>query len=314
MRILVTGAAGFIGSNVTDHLLAAGHDVVGLDNLSRGRTANLEHALRTGHFSFERFDVTDPDLPALAEQIRPEVICHLAAQIDVRVSVQNPVLDVQQNVVGTVNLLEAARRAGASKLVFASSGGSIYGSPERLPVTEDEELAPESPYAASKASCELFFKTFAALYGLGWTSLAFSNVYGPRQDHEGEAGVVALFASALLAGRTPTIFGDGTSTRDYVYVGDVANAFGRALAVGDGNRRRFNIGTGRQTSVADLYAKLAAIVGTNQEPAFAPARLGEVQASALDPSSAAEVLGWAPCTPLESGLVQTVEWLRGSSS
>ncbi len=253
-------------------------------------------------------------MPALIQRISPEVICHLAAQIDVRVSIQNPVFDVQQNVVGTVNLLEAARRAGVSKVVFASSGGSIYGSPDRLPVTEDTKLAPESPYAASKAACELFFETFAALYGLAWTSLAFSNVYGPRQDHEGEAGVVALFASALLAGRTPTIFGDGTSTRDYVYVGDVADAFVRCVGATHGDGRRFNIGTGRQTSVAQLYAKLAAIVGARQEPAFAPARLGEVRASAVDPSAAAEVLGWTPRTALESGLAQTVEWLRRSRS
>ena len=181
MRILVTGAAGFIGSNVTDRLLAAGHEVVGVDNLSRGQPANLEQAQRTGRFSLEQVDVTGPSLQALIQRISPEVICHLAAQIDVRVSIQNPVFDVQQNVVGTVNLLDAARRAGVGEVVFASSGGSIYGSPERLPVTEDAELAPESPYAASKAACELYFGTFASLYGLGWTALAFSNVYGPRR-------------------------------------------------------------------------------------------------------------------------------------
>jgi UDP-glucose 4-epimerase len=309
MRLLVTGAAGFIGSNLVDCLLQRGHDVVGLDNLSRGRLANLEEALRSPRFSFAQADVTDPNLTAVVDRIHPEAICHLAAQIDVRLSVSSPVVDVQQNVVGTVNMLEAARRADCGKFVFCSSGGSIYGSSEDLPVSETAPLAPESPYAASKAACELYLHSFASLYGLKWTSLALSNVYGPRQDPYGEAGVVALFTAALLEGRQATIFGDGEATRDFVFVSDVATAF--ALAVeNDGLGQRLNVGTGTQTSVSELYDHLARIVGSSRPPRYAGARLGELRASCLDPSAARDVLGWAPAHPLEEGLAETVDWLR----
>ncbi len=312
MRVLVTGAAGFIGSNLVDGLLARGHEVIGLDNLSRGQLPNLRSALQEKDCSFEKFDVTDADLGAVLGRIQPEVICHLAAQIDVRVSVNSPVVDVQQNVVGTVNLLDAARRAGSRRVVFCSSGGSIYGSPETLPVAEDAPLAPESPYAASKAACELYLISFAKLYGLEWTSLALSNVYGPRQDPHGEAGVVALFASALLEGREATIFGDGEATRDFVYVGDVADAFARAVELDTAVGRRLNIGTSAQTSVKQLYDSLASIIGSDRQPRYAEGRLGELRASALDATAARDVLGWVPATSLEAGLANTVDWLRAS--
>lgn len=314
MRVLVTGAAGFIGSNVCDRLLADGHEVVALDDLSRGRMENLADAQQSSAFSFERFDVTDPALTGLLERLRPEVVAHLAAQIDVRVSVADPLLDIRLNVLGTVNLLEAAHRAGTRKVVFTSSGGSIYGNPARLPVDESAPLAPESQYAASKAAVELYLNVYRALYGLEWTSLALSNVFGPRQDPHGEAGVVAIFGTALIEGRPTKIFGDGTATRDYVYVGDVADAFSRAIVPDVGDGRRFNIGTGRQTDVRELHQLVAGAVGVDAAPEMVPARPGELQAIALDTTAARQVLGWSVQMPLEPGLGRTVEWLRGQLS
>jgi UDP-glucose 4-epimerase len=310
VRILVTGAAGFIGSNVCDALLADGHEVVGLDDLSRGKLENLTEAEASDAFSFERFDVTDPKLPDLVERIAPEVICHLAAQIDVRISVADPQLDVRLNVAGTVNLLEAARLAGVRKVVFTSSGGSIYGTPEHLPVDETAPLRPESQYAAGKAAGELYLNVYAALYGVAWTSLALANVYGPRQDPHGEAGVVAIFGTRLLQGQSTKIFGDGTSTRDYVHVADVADAFRRAVHSGAGDGRRFNIGTGRQTDVRELHTLIARTAGGPDEPEMAEPRPGELQAIALDAGAAQRELGWAVQWQIEDGLAQTVDWLR----
>ncbi len=312
MRVLVTGAAGFIGSHVCDRLLAAGHEVVGLDDLSRGRMENLAEAQRSSAFSFERFDVTDPALTELFERVRPDVVAHLAAQIDVRVSVSDPLLDIRLNVLGTVNMLEAARRTGTRKVVFTSSGGSIYGNPASLPVDESAPVAPESQYAASKAAVELYLGVYRALYGLEWTSLALANVFGPRQDPHGEAGVVAIFGTRMLEGQGTKIYGDGTATRDYVYVGDVADAFVRAVAPGIGDGRRFNIGSGRQCDVLELHQLVADVVGvSDSQPEMVPARPGELQAIALDASAAKEALGWSVQMPLEPGLAETVEWLRG---
>lgn len=312
MRILVTGAAGFIGSHVVDTLLTDGHEVIGLDDLSHGKMANLADAEGSSAFSFRAFDVTDPGLTGLLEELRPDVVAHLAAQIDVRVSVADPLLDVRLNVLGTVNLLEAARKTGVQKVVFTSSGGSIYGNPTQLPVDETAPLAPESQYAASKAAVELYLNVYRALYGLQWTSLALSNVFGPRQDPHGEAGVIAIFGTALLQGRTAKIFGDGTATRDYVYVGDVAAAFARAVQPGRGDGRRFNIGTGRQTDVRELLQLVASWVEGPAEPEMVPARPGELQAIALDASAAQDALDWSMQTPLEPGLERTVAWLRTS--
>jgi len=315
VRILVTGAAGFIGSTVADRLIADGHEVVGVDDLSRGTLDNLADARkaaeeRAGAFAFTQADVTEPGFADALADARPEVVCHLAAQIDVRISVADPVLDARLNVLGTVNVLEAARRAGARKLVFTSSGGSIYGTPERLPVSERAPVDPESPYAASKVCGEVYLGTYRHLYGLQSTALALGNVYGPRQDPHGEAGVVAIFATALLQGRQAKIFGDGTATRDYVYVDDVADAFARAVGTGaDG--LRLNIGTGRQTSVRELHGLVADAVGAPGGPAYAAARLGELQAIALDCAAAGEALGWDAATPLERGIPATVDFIRG---
>jgi UDP-glucose 4-epimerase len=314
VRVLVTGAAGFIGSNLVDRLLAGGHDVVGVDDLSRGRLENLSHARsanerRSGAFSFSQFDVTDPLFPELVSRARPEVVCHLAAQIDVRISVADPLLDARLNVLGTINVAEACRQGGVRKLVFTSSGGSIYGEPDQLPVAEGAPLDPHSPYAAAKAAGELYLGAYRAMYGLAYTSLALGNVYGPRQDPHGEAGVVAIFSTALLRGRPTKIFGDGTSTRDYVYVADVVDAFARATGeAGDG--RRYNIGTGVQTSVTELHGLVASAVAVPAEPTYVAPRIGELQAIALDCAAAGADLGWAPATDMRTGIGQTVEWIR----
>jgi UDP-glucose 4-epimerase len=316
VRFLVTGAAGFIGSTLVDRLIADGHDVVGVDDMSSGKMANLASARaankeRRGAFSLTRLSVTDPGLADVVAKARPEVVCHLAAQIDVRKSVADPVNDATVNVVGTINLLEACRKAEVRKVVFTSSGGSIYGTQTKLPVNERVKPAPESPYAASKASGELYLNAFAKMYGLEYTSLALANVYGPRQDPHGEAGVVAIFGTAMLTGRPTKVFGDGGNTRDYVFVDDVVEAFVRASGPG-GNGRRLNIGTGIQTTDRHLHSVVAAAAGAPDDPEHAPPRLGDARSIALDASAARQAIGWEPWTRLEDGVKATVEWLRST--
>jgi UDP-glucose 4-epimerase len=309
MKTVVTGAAGFIGSNLVDRLLAEGHEVVGVDDLSNGKMRNLESASEAGRsFRFVQADIAADGFIDAVIEAAPELIFHLAAQVDVRVSVADPALDARMNVLGTIGVCEAARRSGARKLVFTSSGGTIYGEPERLPVDESAPVHPLSPYAVSKVAGELYLDAYREMHGLQWTSLALGNVYGPRQDPHGEAGVVAIFGTAMLEGQPTKIFGDGTSTRDYVFVGDVVDALVRAGEKGDG--RRFNIGTGVQTNVRDLHRLVAAAADAPDEPEFAPARTGELQANALDATAAAQELGWSPGTQIAAGIGATVDWLR----
>jgi UDP-glucose 4-epimerase len=307
--VLVTGGAGFVGSTLVDLLLADGHRVTVVDNLSRGRRTNLppDHRALTLHEA----DVRDPGLPALLDRCRPEVVFHLAAQIDVRASVIDPRTDADVNVLGTLAVAEAARRAGTRKVVFASSGGAIYGSATPLPLPESTPVAPLSPYGVAKVSGELYLNALSRLHGLQCTHLAMANVYGPRQDPHGEAGVVAVFIDALLAGRPTRVFGDGGNTRDYVYVRDAAAAF--AAAAGPiGDRRRFHVGTGVQTSDLELHRLIAAELGVPNTPQHAPARLGDLRASALDAGAAARDLGWRPRIGLAEGIARTVEAHRAA--
>jgi UDP-glucose 4-epimerase len=312
MRALVTGGAGFIGSNLVDRLLAAGHAVEVVDDLSSGKLSNLADA-RAGadhEFSFHQMDICDPMVVELVERRRPDVVFHLAAQIDVRVSVQDPVRDARTNVLGTLNVLEGARRAGAAKVVFASSGGTIYGDvdPEDLPVAESHPQRPVSPYGVSKKVATDYLHAYRELHQLEYTSLALANVYGPRQDPHGEAGVVAIFAGRLLAGEPCTVFGTGEQTRDYVYVDDVADAFVRAAERGSG--LLCNIGTGVETSVNELYRAMADHAGVQDPPTRAPARPGELDRSCLDAGRAKLHLGWEPFTDLRTGTAAVLDWFR----
>ncbi|MBM3663406.1 MAG: NAD-dependent epimerase/dehydratase family protein [Actinobacteria bacterium] len=315
MKALVTGGAGFIGSNLVDRLLAEGWAVDVIDDLSSGRLSNLAPARANPdhEFHFHQIDICDPAVADVVERRSPDVVYHLAAQIDVRVSVSDPALDARINVIGSLNVLEGARRAGAGKFVFASSGGTIYGDVDGadLPVSESHDQVPVSPYGVSKKVVTDYLHTYRELHQMEYTSLALANVYGPRQDPHGEAGVVAIFAGRLLAGEQCRIFGDGSQTRDYVYVDDVVDAFVRSAERGSG--LLCNIGTGVETSVVDLYSTMAAAAGVDVEPDFAPPRAGELARSALDPGRAGLHLGWAPFTDLPTGTAAVLDWFRGDA-
>ncbi|YCK34621.1 NAD-dependent epimerase/dehydratase family protein [Actinomadura sp. ATCC 39365] len=308
MRVLVTGGAGFIGSNLVDRLLADGHEVVAVDDLSSGSRDNLVNAAESDRFSLHVLDVRDPAIIGLAAELRPEVICHLAAQISVRKSVADPVHDARLNVEGTASVLTAAKEGTTRKVVFASSV-AVYGRPATIPVPGDAPTDPRSPYAASKLSAETYLATFRALYGLEYTTLVLSNVYGPRQSPDGEAGVVSIFTDALLNGTPTVLYGDGTQTRDYVYVDDVVDGFVRACG-SEGNGRRFNLGTGIQTTDRRLHSLIADAAGAHDKPGFAPPRVGDLPAMAVDPVPAHEGLRWEPRTDLPTGVKSTVAWAR----
>lgn len=312
MHALVTGGAGFIGSTLVDRLLEAGHPVDVIDNLSTGSLNNLERAnSHTATFRFHRADLLDPCLLDLVVTIAPDVVFHLAAQASVAVSVAEPGLDAAINVLGTVRILEAASAAGAAKLVFAASGGTLYGDVDaiELPVREDHARGPTSPYGIAKAVALDYLEFFRTSRGLDYTALALANVYGPRQDSHGEAGVAAIFAANIIEGRPSEIHGDGEQTRDFVYVDDVVDAFERAAQAGSG--RLLNIGTGTQLSVRALYGALSAANGGAPAPVPGPKREGDVRCSALWPELARAELGWVPTTPLAKGLKAVLAYAQG---
>jgi UDP-glucose 4-epimerase len=298
VRAVVTGGAGFIGSHVVDALVARRDEVHVLDNLSHGTTENVP-----SEATFHQGDIRS-DTTAVFDEARPDVCFHLAAQADVRVSVERPDFDADINVIGTLQVLEAAQRHG-TKLVFSSTGGAIYGECDG-PAAEDHAREPLAPYGVSKLAGEEYLAAYNRLYDAGHVSLRYANVYGPRQDPKGEAGVVAIFMNRLRDGGTPRIFGDGRQTRDYVYVGDVVAA---TLAAAKSEGDVFNVGTGIDTSVLELYERIQRAAGSEREPEFADARPGELQRSVLDASLAKRELGWEPRHSLDDGLAATWAWI-----
>jgi UDP-glucose 4-epimerase len=299
VRTIVTGGAGFIGSHVVEALLARGDEVHVLDNLVRGRRENLADGAQL-HLA----DIREP-LEGLFSELRPQVVFHLAAQIDVRVSVTDPVADAQTNVLGTIRVLEAARPHGAN-VIFTSTGGAIYGECEGQ-APETSPRLPLSPYGTSKLAAEEYLATWNRLYGTGHVALRLGNVYGPRQDPHGEAGVVSIFLQRLREDAPVTIYGDGSQTRDYVYAGDVARAMLAAESAAGGV---FNVGAGIETSVIELWEGCCRAAGTATSAEHAESRLGEIQRSVLDPTAALNALGWTATTSLDDGLRATWEWLR----
>jgi UDP-glucose 4-epimerase len=310
--VLVTGGAGFIGSNLADRLLAEDHRVVAVDDLSTGRIANLGEARGYGKaYTFFNMDVRADGLLPLFERHKPEVVFHLAAQAGVRPSLDDPMLDASVNLMGTLNVVECAIKVGARKVIYAASGGTIYGEPRRIPAKETaaQSSHPLSPYGISKKAALDYLGFYQRYRGMDYTACALANVYGPRQDPHGEAGVVSIFASTMLAGGTPTIYGDGNQTRDYVFIDDVVHAFVQAIDRGSG--KLVNIGTGLETSVNGLYRLLADIIGFDGEPEHGALPPGELRRSALDISTASSALAWKPWTHLEDGLAETVAYLKG---
>jgi len=306
VKILVTGGAGFIGSHVCDEFIAKGHSVEALDNLSTGSRKNLSAVV-----PLAVLDIRSPEAASYIVAHRPDVVCHLAAQMDVRKSVDDPRFDAESNILGTLNLLEAARRAGVKKFIFSSTGGAIYGEQDVFPAPETHATRPVSPYGVSKAAGELYLGYYRAQYGLDFVALRYANVYGPRQNPHGEAGVVAIFARRLVARESCTIYGDGAQTRDFVFAQDVARANSLAL------ERDFvgpvNIGTGIETDINRVYERLAAAAGVRQPATHAAAKPGEQRRSCIDPSLAKRVLGWSPTVAVEEGLRQTIAFFRASA-
>ncbi len=303
MRILVTGGAGFIGSHIVDAFVAAGHQVAVVDNLNTGKLANLNPAA-----SFFQVDIRDAaGLDRVFAQVQPEVISHQAALADVRGSLREPDTYAEVNIIGSIRLLEAARQHGVRKIVYASTGGAVYGEPEYVPVREEHAINPLDPYGASKHTVEHYLFIYKHNYGLDYASLRYPNVYGPRQDPHGEAGVVAIFTGKMLAGEPCTINGDGTQQRDFVYVGDIARANLLAATTGSGI---YNIGSGVGTDVNAIFDGLKQAAGYTQDALYGPAKLGEVFKIYLDAAKARAELGWESTVSVVDGLRRTVEYFQ----
>ena len=302
---LVTGGAGFIGSHLVDRLLEEDFRVVIIDDLTSGKLKNLNHQATFHHMS-----INQPSLLDVLNREKPDVVFHLAAQSSVAKSVKEPVADNEINVLGTLRLIEASRKAGVEKIIYSSTGGALYGEPDVIPCPDDAPIAPISPYGMSKYMAEQYLEFYYRQYRQNFTTLRYGNVYGPRQDPQGEAGVIAIFIASMLKGKRPRIFGDGNQARDFVSVDDVVDA--NMAAVYRGHHRALNIGTGELTSVNEIYEMLKKIIGFRWDAERGPARAGDVYKISLDSSLAAEELGWTPKTSLEAGLTKTVDYIRST--
>jgi len=303
MKILVSGGAGFIGSHLVDALVGLGHQVVVVDNLSSGLRQNINPGAK-----FYQVSIRDQELATIFEQERPKLVYHHAAQIDVRRSADKPILDAEENILGSLNVITNCLRSGVKKIMYASTGGAIYGEAEYLPADEKHRINPISQYGVSKHAVEHYLYLYGALYGLDYVILRYSNVYGPRQNPRGEAGVVAIFAAQMLSGERPTIFGPGDKTRDYVHVSDVVQA--NILALERGKNSIYNIGTGVETSDQQIFDTLAEVLGYKGAPIYAPCRKGEIYRICLDRRKAQEDLGWSPRVSLKEGIAETAEYYR----
>ncbi|WP_447974509.1 NAD-dependent epimerase/dehydratase family protein [Nitrospira sp. Kam-Ns4a] len=305
MRIVVTGGAGFIGSHLVDRLVLEGHEVAVVDNLSTGKRRNINRAAR-----FYKMDIQSSALERVFRRERPLLVVHLAAQMDVRRSVEDPVYDAQVNILGTLNVLQQAVAHGTRKVIFASSGGAIYGEQEVFPAAETHSTRPASPYGISKLTGEHYLAYYEQVSGLQYVSLRYANVYGPRQDPEGEAGVVAIFTQKLLHGEQPVINGNGRQTRDFIFVEDVVEA--NLAAMGKDARGTYNVGTGVETSVNELFQMLADLIQPGSKALHGPAKKGEQARSAIDSAKLRRELGWEPRVSLKEGLARTVEYFRAA--
>ena len=307
MKVVVTGGAGFIGSHLVDRLLLEGHDVVVVDNLSTGKRKNVNRNAR-----LYRLDIRSSRLERVFRNERPSVVMHLAAQMDVRRSVADPGFDAQVNILGTINVLQQAFNHGTRKVVFSSSGGAIYGEQDTFPAPETHPCRPLAPYGISKLSGEHYLSYYHQVGGIQDVSLRYANVYGPRQDPEGEAGVVAIFIQKLLNGEQPIINGNGRQTRDFVFVEDVVEA--NVAVMGQGIRGVYNVGTGVEASINELFALIKELMNSSSRPMHGPAKKGEQRRSVVDPSTLRKELGWESRVSLREGLVQTIEYFRGALS
>jgi UDP-glucose 4-epimerase len=305
-RILVTGGAGFIASHVADQLVAAGHEVTVVDNLSTGKREHVPAAAK-----FYPYDIKSPETAGLIRDWQPQVIVHHAAQMSVQVSVSDPVKDAQENILGSLNLFQAAAQARVEKIIFASTGGAMYGNEAPLPAREDDRAQPEAPYGIAKMAVEHYLHFYQAEHGIIPICLRYANVFGPRQNGQGEAGVVAIFIEKLLAGQQPRINGDGLQTRDFVFVGDIVAA--NLLALDYPTSGTFNVGTGKETDIVTIYLKLQELMASPLGPVHGPAKPGEQRRSVLDSTLARKELGWQPKTTLSEGLAQTVAAFKAAA-
>ena len=306
MKVMVTGGAGFIGSHLVDRLIQEGHEAVVVDNLSTGKRKQVNRAAR-----FYKLDVQSPRLERVFRKERPSVLMHLAAQMDIRRSVEDPIFDAQSNILGTINVLEQAVRHGSRKVVFASSGGAIYGEQEVFPAPESHPTRPLSPYGISKLAGEFYLAYYQQYTGIQYVSLRYSNVYGPRQDPHGEAGVVAIFTQKMLSGEQPIVNGTGRQTRDFVFVEDVVDA--HLAVMGKDVQGCYNVGVGEETSINELFGMLADLTKSGSKQVHGPAKKGEQARSVVDSTKLRQELGWEPRTPLSEGLSRTVEFFRRQS-